>query len=93
MERHLVEQHDAGGLALAAGEFRRARAGPSGRAGNDGDAVRVKRPGAADGEIFILAYHVAARHDEELVDVGRARDDRLVPEMTMPSARRSTMRR
>src|SRR5690606_1404398 len=48
-----------------------------GRAGHDGQALGVYRHGAADGEVGVGRAHVAAGHDQELVHVGRARDDGL----------------
>jgi len=42
-------------------------------------AGRVDRDRATNGELGVRFLHVAARHDEELVDVGRAGHDRLRP--------------
>ena len=44
---------------------------------HDGDAGSVERHGAADREIGVRLLHAAAGHDEEAVNVGRARHDRL----------------
>ena len=74
---HVVEDDDAGRLAVFAGEFRRRLAGASRRPGDDGHARRIDRHGAADGKIRVLRVMRPARHDEEFVHVGRAGDDGL----------------
>ena len=58
---HVVEDHDAGGLAVLGGELRRRLAGPSRRPRHDGDARRIDRHGAADGEVGVLGRHGCGR--------------------------------
>ena len=78
---HLVEHHHAGALAVLAAEQRLAMfdlfTRPSGRARNDGDAGRIDRHGAADGEVRVLAAHVAAWHDQEFMHIRCAGHDGL----------------
>ena len=81
LPRHedLVEDDDAGRLAVLVREQRRLLAGPPGRPRDDGDAVGIAGNGAADREVGVGLAHVAAGHDEEFVHVGRAGHDRLGP--------------
>jgi hypothetical protein len=74
-----VEDADAGRLAVLRREERRLVAGAPGGPGDDGQPVGVDRHGAADREVGIGLGHRPAGHDEELVHVGRAGDDRLGP--------------
>ena len=48
---------------------------PAGRSGDDGDPLGIHRHGATDGKIGVLAAHVAAGHDQQLVHIGCAGDD------------------
>ena len=74
-----VEDDDPGRLAVLVREQRRLLARAPCRPRDDGHAVGVARDGAADREGSVGLAHVAARHDQELVHVGRAGDDRLRP--------------
>ncbi len=73
----VVEDRDAGRLAVFGAEFRRGVVVPSGRARDDGDALRIHRHRATQREIRIRFGHVAARHDEILVHIGGGGDDGL----------------
>ena len=77
----LVKHHHARALAVFAAEKCRAMldffARPAGGSGDDGDALGVHRHGATDGKVGVLAAHVAAGHDQQLVHIGRAGDDGL----------------
>ena len=74
---YAVEHADTGRLSILAAEFRRRLAGPAGWTRNDRQPGGVDRHGAADGEIGVVPAHVAARHDEQFVNVWRRRDDGL----------------
>ena len=78
-DEHAVEDAHAGRLAVLVREQRRLLARPAGGTGDDRQPVGVARHRAADRERRVGFAHVAARHDEELVHVGRAGDDRLRP--------------
>ncbi len=52
-------------------------AGPAGRPRDDREPGHVDRHAAADGEGGVLGAHVAARHHQQFVHVGRAGHDRL----------------
>ena len=75
--KDVVEDHDADRLAILGGELGRRLAWTSRRARDDRDPGRVTAHGAAHGEVFVLGGVGPARHDEELVHIGRARDDGL----------------
>ena len=74
---HVIEDHDARGLAVLGRELRRSLARPACGSRHDRHAGRVHRDGAAHGKVRVLLGVRAARHDEELVHVGRAGDDGL----------------
>ena len=74
---HVFEDDDSGGLPVSGAERRIGLPRPPRRTGDDGEPVGVHRHRAADGEGCVRLGHVAAGHDEELVHVGRAGDDRL----------------
>jgi hypothetical protein len=69
---HLVEHAHAGALAVLAAEQGVAvlelLAGAARGARHDGEAGRVQRHGAADGEVGVFPAHVAAGHDQQFVD-------------------------
>ena len=79
LPRHedVVEERHAGGLPELAAELRRLFARTPRRPRHEGQVGRVDGHRAADGEVLVGLGHVAARHDEELVHVGRAGDDGL----------------
>ena len=74
-----VENDDARRLAVLVREQRRPFARSSCRPGNDRHPVGIAGDRAAHGECGVGLAHVAARHDEEFVHIGRAGDDRLRP--------------
>ena len=74
---HVVEDHDADGLAVFGREFGGGLAGPAGGTRDDGDAGRVDGHRAAHREIAVLRNVGSAGHHQELMHIGRAGDDRL----------------
>ena len=58
-------------------ELRRRLARATGGTRNDRDALGINRHGTTDRKVFVGLGHVAARHDEEFVDIGRRGDDGL----------------
>src|SRR5207248_6459641 len=76
-DEHVVEDDDAGRLAVPAGEGGRLLPRATGRTGDDRHAGGVDGNGAAHSEVGVVGRHRPAGHHQELVDVGRAGDDGL----------------
>ena len=73
----LIEHAHCGGLTILVAEDGLVRARPPGRARDDGQALRIYRYRAGDGEVAILGGHGATGQHQQLMHIGRRSDDGL----------------